>query len=173
MEINREIFKSSIRIKRRKIYQFLLYFVLCVAFLFALSNFVFKLDKLAITQILISGNKNIETASIFKVVHQKLSGTYYRLYSKNNILIYPKEDIRTSLMRNFIWLQDVNIASVMGNISLVLREREPIYLWCDSVDKPILERTCYYLDENGFAFAVAPRFSSGVYLSLYGGNRRG
>ncbi|MBI3632911.1 MAG: hypothetical protein HY226_01315 [Candidatus Vogelbacteria bacterium] len=143
------------------------------AFLFALLNFIFKLDKLAIKQVFISGNKNIETGLIYDVTKENLSGNYYYMFPKNNILIYPRDEIENSLKKNFMRIKYVDIASVLGNLSLSISEREPAYLWCDDADKDAIDRICYYLDEDGFTFAIAPQFSGDVYLSFYGGNKRG
>lgn len=173
MSINREILKSSERIKRKKAETAFAYISLFLALIFALTNFIFHLDQLYIKEIKISGNKKVPADDIFRVAKNALAGKYYGLYPRNNILIYPKDAVGKSILRNIPWVASVGVVGAKNSIFIDVKEREPKYLWCDDPAKPILELTCYYLDKDGYTFDKSPLFSDHIYLEFYGGNKRG
>ncbi|MBI3631936.1 MAG: hypothetical protein HY225_00600 [Candidatus Vogelbacteria bacterium] len=173
MEINREVLKSSVRTRRRKIFHLFSYIVLCVAFVFALTSFLFKLDKFQIKYIYITGNKNVGSDQVFESIKEDLSGQYYGLYAKNSIFIYPKKVVTENIKKQFLWVRDVSIQTLPGIMLVSIKEREPKYLWCSESSQISLENVCYYLDDGGYTFAVAPGFSGNIYLRFYGGNKRG
>lgn len=173
MEVNREIKRSSWRIRRKKALQILLCGALFLWGAFAVSSGVSHLDKLYIRKVYISGNSKVENSRIFAVVENILAGRYYGVYPKSNILIYPKEQLEQTLLRNIPWLAGVVISGSTNMVSIEVIEREPKYLWCDDLAKPISTRICYYMDKDGFVFDKAPAFSGHIYPEFYGGNKRG
>ncbi|MDO8493497.1 MAG: hypothetical protein Q7S19_03080 [bacterium] len=173
MEVNREVLKSSGRIKRKKALQVLFCVAFFLAVAFVVSNGVFHLDKLYIKKVYIDGNKQVEDSRIFAVAKDILSGRYYGVYPKSNILIYPKEQIAEVLLRNIPWLASVVVSGSANVISIEVMEREPKYLWCDDLAKSAVDRICYYLDKDGFVFDKAPNFTGHIYPEFYGGNKRG
>ncbi len=173
MEINREALRSSRRIRRKKIFQVFSYCCLFLVAIFALTSYLFHIDQLYIKRVYISGNKQVEDRQIFNVAKEILDGKHYGIYPKNNILIYPKKMIIKSLARDIPWIAETFISAAGNSLLIEVKEREPKYLWCDDLSKAILNRSCYYLDSNGFGFDKAPNFSSHVYPEFYGGNKRG
>ena len=47
-------------------------------------------------------------------------------------------------------------------------ERDAKYTWCGVVLPQTDNQTCYFMDENGYIFDVAPYFSGEVYFKFYG-----
>jgi hypothetical protein len=173
MNINRELLKSSERIKRKKAETALTYFALFLAFIFFITNLVSHFDKLYIKKVHIVGNKKVGEQAVFDIVKNNLGGKYYGLYPKNNSLIYPKAILLDSLMQNIPWIASVAVSSNMNSMLVQIEEREPKYLWCEDESMSVLELSCYYLDKDGFTFDKAPTFSDHIYLEFYGGNKRG
>lgn len=173
MGVNNEVLKSSVRLRKKKARRVFSYSALVLAILFAVTNIITHLDKLYIKHIYISGNVKVEDGQIFGVVANSLRGYYYGIYPKSNILIYPKKVVGDSIMRNIPWIASVAVSGGVNSVIVNVIEREPKYLWCDSIDKPIIDRICYYLDKDGFAFGRAPGFSGHIYPEFYGGDKKG
>ncbi len=173
MELNREISKSSSRIRRRKITESLAWTFTAACIVIGITIGLTHIEKLYITRVAISGNTEVADSAIFNIANGLLSGQYYGLYPKSNILIYPKEQIASTLLRVIPWLDTAEVSATGDTVAITVTERQPAYLWCDDLAKPIIERVCYYLDKSGFAFDKAPSFSGHVYLEFYGGDKRG
>lgn len=173
MEINREVLRSSGRIKRRRALHAVSLLGFLIFALIILTNYILHLDGLYIQKIYINGNKQVEDNRIFSLTKEILAGKYYGMYPKSNVLIYPKGLVAQTLLRNIPWLASVSISSNTKSLLIFVEEREPKYLWCDDFNKPILERTCYYMDRDGLVFDKAPSFSGHIYPEFYGGNKRG
>ena len=171
--INREILRSSERIRRKKVLRVFSFLSLFLAIVFALTSYVFHMDILYIKQIYVLGNKQVREEEIVKAVKQVLDGSYFGLYPKSNRLIYPAEEIVLLVTRRIPWVSSVSLSGGVGSIFVEVKEREPRYLRCDDLLKPALDRVCFYLDALGFAFDRAPNFSSHVYLEFYGGVKKG
>ena len=172
MELNREILKSSTKIRRRKIERFLSLFSLTVVALLDVSIVFAQLDSFQIQQVDISGNKEIETASLFSGAQRILSGKYFGIYPKSNFFIYPKGEIIKETLK--IGALASVIATRDGSILYIsVEEREPKYLWCGELLEPPENKKCFYVDEDGFSYARAPEFSGHIFFEFYGGEKLG
>ncbi len=140
-------------------------FFACFFLLAYISNF----SSLNISQVQISGNKVIDTASIQKIVEGQIAGKYLWLFPRKNILIYPESRITQDLGTQFKRLDQINLSIKNKILYVNLSERMPAYTWC-GVDAPVGSASdqCYFVDKSGFIFDEAPKFSGGVYFKLYG-----
>ncbi len=172
MELNREILKSSAKIRRRKIERFLSFSVLSIVALLDLSFFIAQLDFFRIKQVDISGNQIIGTSAIFETINRPLSGKYFGFYPKSNFLIYPKSDIIDSILK-FSTIGEAEVAMGGSTLYVSIKEREPKYLWCGDFVSYTQDKQCYYLDENGFSYGRAPEFSDHIFFEFYGGEKLG
>jgi len=120
----------------------------------------------------ITGNEVIEDADIREVVYTQMEGRYVYLFDKRNILLYPKEQMRTALRTTFPRLQKVRISSDgITKIHIDVSERESTYLWCGDevpVQNTDMRNACYFMDKSGFIFSKAPHFSGNVYFRWFG-----
>ena len=152
---------------RKKVYIFLFLFLI----VFISLVFVSRIEKINIDQIIVLGNKVIDTKDIENIAQEKLDQKYIGLFPKSNTFVFPEKSIKNNLLTNFKRLTDVNL-KVKDNkiLEISVTEREGKYIWCGDV-KPIentLDQKCYFLDTDGYIFDTAPYFSDGVYLKLYG-----
>ncbi len=172
MEINREVLKSTERIRRRKFSYALSCLAIFVSAIFAVTNYLTHFDRLYLKKVYVSGNREINSDLIFGIVEKNLDGKYYGIYPKNNLLIYPKKEIENALENSLSWIARADVTATFGSISVNIMEREPKYFWCDDQSKPSIEHVCYYVDENGYVFDLAPKFSDHIYFEFYGGTKR-
>jgi hypothetical protein len=112
------------------------------------------------------------TDDVLAVARDALQGKYALIFSRANILWYPKQQIINTLQYSYSWIDTISISRVnLTTIAVKIKERVPVAVWCGAVrDKPV---SCRLVDVQGYLFAKAPEFSgpefSGpVYIKLYG-----
>lgn len=135
------------------------------------SAYISRLDNLNIKEIQISGNKVIETATLQASAQELIAGKYLWLFPKTNILFYPQETIAQELQNKFKRIKDIDLSIKDNKILLIsITERLPKFTWCGVI--PNLDNhddsKCYFMDDSGDIFDVAPYFSEGVYFKFYG-----
>lgn len=122
---------------------------------------------LRITQIHIVGVQTLSTSTVEQFAEQKISGTYWGLFAKNNILLYPKASLAAGLAAALPVIASVQVqAQNFNTLTIEVTERQPKALWCG--EAPATSTACLLLDENGVAYAAAPASSSPAYQKYYG-----
>ncbi|MBI5140067.1 MAG: hypothetical protein HZA94_01295 [Candidatus Vogelbacteria bacterium] len=172
MELNREILKSSNKIRRQKIERFLSVVSLVAVAILDISIFVSRLDDLQIKRLDISGERGVATSVVFESAANVLSGRYFGFYPKSNIFLYSKDEIAEKVLSSGT-VASVQIARGGDTLHILLREREPSYLWCGELTSGAEIKRCFYLDKDGFSYDKAPGFSGPVFFEFYGGEKRG
>jgi cell division septal protein FtsQ len=121
---------------------------------------------LKISQITVSGNVAIASGDIQEEVQKNLAGTYAKIFSKANIVIYPQSEIVANLTSSFSRFGSVNIErDSLQSLHVSVVERKPSALWCQTIEK----NPCYFIDNKGLIFDTAGDFSENVYF-VYVGN---
>lgn len=157
-----KIKKERNRILRKKIFFIFFIFFLVLVVL----SFISKWDKLNINNIVIVGNKVIETKMIEDVVKEKIVGNYLYFFPKTNFLLYPKKEIERELMSKFKRIKNISFSiQDLKTLNVSLTERTALYTYCGVLVNK--DNECYFMDENGFIFDKAPYFSGEVYLKFY------
>jgi cell division septal protein FtsQ len=127
-------------------------------------SFISKSSFLQIEKVEVTGNAVTNTADIESLVFSHLEGLHAGLFSKGNIMLYPKNEIEETVRQNFPRIESLSLsANTLTSIKMALRERGPHALWCKGASSQ-----CYFIDSSGFIFASAPTFTSGVYLVYRG-----
>lgn len=153
--------------KRKKLY-------IQVGGVFALLLIVFfglallsRIDKLAIKDIYVEGVQVISSDEVKALIIGELDQKYIGLFSKRNIVIFPKETLEQQIRNRWKRVQEVRIEREGGQgIHIAVVEEKPRYLWCgDKVEK---EEQCYFLNEGGYLFAESPQFSGAVFVKFFG-----
>ncbi len=162
---------------RRKVFfrKILIYtFILVVVFIGV--SYLFRISKLNISSVEITGNKVVEAASLQAAVEDEIGGRYLWIFPKTNIFFYPKNKIKKDLKNKFLRLKDVTV-SVDGNqaLQVSVSEREAKYTWCGESMPEVstTDQKCYFLDQDGYIFDQAPYFSGDVYFKFYGAGELG
>ncbi len=134
---------------------FLIILVLVAAIILALANW----SKLRINQVVVEGAQIVKSEEIVGETKTFLAGQALPLIPKNHLWWYPAGELQADLMTKFPRLASVKtFAEWPGQISVVVTEREPTLLYCG------LDR-CTFIDQTGRAYAPAPTFSPGVFLT--------
>lgn len=171
---------NELKKKRRK--ETLKIFFICIfVFLVVFVGLVYlsRMEELHISEIKIEGNNTIDSGMIETKIEENLSGEYLWLFPKNNILYYPKGEIRTNLSNNFKKLKDITFSIEKNKILIVsVSEREAKYMWCGNTPTGVglpqdeiqtsENQKCYFLDSDGYVFDEAPYFSGEVYFRFFG-----
>ncbi len=171
--------------KHKRIFwtKFVFFWIFLIALIF-LFSFISKLEKINISNINIEGNKIVKSEDILEIVNKNIEGNYLQLFSKSNILIYPKSKIKKELLVNFLRIEDLIISfNNFHSIDINVIERKSFALYCenavvqqqlpelgetststDLVLKVPSEEKCYFMDDTGYIYAEAMSFSDDVYF---------
>ncbi len=120
-----------------------------------------------INKVTINGNNRVSNKQIESVVATQLAGLRaYGLY-KGTILTYNEAELIEALKYQYPLLENVQIKiRGINELSLEVVEREPIALWCASVE-------CYEIDKEGYIFNKLNGGGSAPKLVEYSGGLAG
>ncbi len=159
--------------KKKKLFwvKAVMFFILLLIVL-AIPPSLSQIQTFRIHDIKISGNEIVSKDELTEYVWQKISGNYFWIFAKNNILIFPRTSLKQNIFQDFFRIKNIDISIVDKNtINIDIKERDPFAVWCSShmdADKPVFTNECYFLDERGFVFARSPDFSGNIYMHYYG-----
>lgn len=121
-----------------------------------------RLDSVTISTITVNGGETIAHTEIEEIVRRELGGSYLKLVPYTFAFSYPHEKVMAKIKEN----DRINHISVMrsGGTELIVEFEEylPHALWCKETDST----SCFFIDENGYSFAVAPTLKGGSFLRL-------
>lgn len=133
--------------------------------IFCLSWFLSR-SFIVINNVSVSGNSMVASDDILATAKNVLDGSYFGLFAKSNIFLYPEKDIQKTLAAAFPAIKNIH-----GNLenwqtlNLSVEERVPFALWCQLTAPD----NCFYLDKDGLIFSAAAIFSDNVFLKFTGG----
>ena len=165
--------------RRRSFISKVLIYGFLVLAVFGLFLYLTRLRSLNIYSIEITGNKAVDAGTVQSQIQSDLSGKYFWLIPKTNILFYPKSKIEKELGAQFPRLQTISLSIKNKNtLEVSVTERQPAYTWCgytlpattvsDTTDADPDGQNCYFLDDIGYIFDQAPYFSGQVYFKFFG-----
>lgn len=160
--ISTETYLARRRVARRKRQIFISASLLILLVLLVVIS---RLERFRIRDISVTGANVIGADAVITSAHEALSGYYFWLVPHNNALIYPGGELKKSLMTKFPRFSSV-ILSLNGldHLAVSVVERKPFALYCGDALVSSEISSCYFLDESGFIFDLAPVFSDGVYF---------
>ena len=170
-----ELGESRLRARKRRRRVFLIAGAfLCVGAVVGGAVWLSRASFLRIQTIQVSGAVAVATSTVSNSAEQTISGNFFYLFPKNNIFLYPKREIISSLLAENPILKNAEVhAQDFRTIAVAVLERQPKALWCPSGEiPPGQDSSCLFLDEDGVAYAAAPDFSSPVYVT-YSGSLQG
>ncbi|MFM2357504.1 MAG: hypothetical protein RJA61_241 [Candidatus Parcubacteria bacterium] len=138
---------------------------MCSLALFLSLAYASTFSSFVISDITIKGVTSIPEESLKEAVAKETDGSYWKLFSKKNIWLYPEKKILETITSEFPQVASVLISSKDNILSLDVVEREPFGLWCKDVNI----QPCFFMDEEGFIYGEASTFSGSVYV-LFTGN---
>ncbi|MDO8183759.1 MAG: hypothetical protein Q7T49_02135 [bacterium] len=153
--INHPARRESKSLLERLAFWFLIVVVFLGAIFWALANW----PKLLLNEVVVEGAQIVKSEEIINTTNNFLAGQALPLIPRRHLWWYPAHDLATQLLSQFPRLVTVKtFAEWPGRLTVVVTEREPKLLYC-ALDK------CAFIDTTGRAFAPAPTFSPGVFLT--------
>jgi len=166
--------------RRKAVLNKILLSLLGLVVLFFLFSYLSRLKNLNIAEIQVIGNEIMDTGEIQATVEGEVAGKFLWLFPKGNILIYPQDSIKKTLLDKFKRIKKIDL-SIEDNKTLIINvtERVAKYTWCGTEipgvgipqGSPTPEsptEKCFFLDEDGYIFDEAPYFSGEVYFKFFG-----
>ncbi|KKW35704.1 hypothetical protein A2852_00405 [Candidatus Adlerbacteria bacterium RIFCSPHIGHO2_01_FULL_54_23] len=158
--------KVKARRRRRRARMALLFGILALG-IFGGAVALARASFLRITDVAVSGVKTVPQISVEEIVREKLQGSYFFLFPKNNILLYPQKEIEKTLLAAHGEFKTAEVrAKDFHALAVAVIEREPKAVWCYSITSGQAE--CYLMDEDGVPYAPAPQFAEQVYVEYRG-----
>lgn len=115
----------------------------------------------------VSGVESVPASLIQASAQKALLGTYWYLFPKNNIFLYPRTNISQQIQSQFSALMRVEVrARDFHTIDILVAERAPQALWCGNTNAS--SSPCLLLDQDGFAYASAADFFGNAYVHYFG-----
>jgi hypothetical protein len=140
--------------------------LLITAVMIGIPIYLLRTEKFLISSVLISGNSVTKSEDIQKIIAEGLSGNYLWIFPRSNTAIFPKDKIVSDLKREIPRLSSVTVMrSGKKGIEVAVTERSPKALYCVDVSDPSSPANCYFMDDTGYIFSIAPAFSGNVYLT--------
>ena len=152
---SREFYEKKKRKRRIRVV------LLSVAFISVVSLFVyfFRQEQFLIVEVVLLGENVVDKEKIGQTAKRLLDGYHLWVIPRANTLFYPRRVTKQSLIEGFPRLKSVDLdLDEQQRLLITVNERIPFALYCRSTSE------CFFLDEEGFIFANAPSFSSGVYF---------
>jgi hypothetical protein len=163
MRDKKDILRTSRRLKKKRFFKKLSFFLLTPLFIFVSLIALFYIPYFKIKKISLEGNSSVDSEKIMANVSNYLAGKEFKIFPQDNFLILSKKEIVASLLKEFPRLKEVSLnKNFPDTISIKVKERNNEALFCFSNK----DEGCAFIDEDGFVFDKAPYFSSGVYLTF-------
>jgi len=119
-----------------------------------------RVDGWQIVDVEVMGGRTIPHSEIQGIAEGALAGMYTRLVPKRFIPLYPESYIEEQIL-DLDRVKNVHLEiSKQKNLVIAFEEHLPHALWCSDLDA----NECYFIDQNGFAFAQAPDLSGGAFV---------
>lgn len=125
---------------------------------------VSHLQQLAVADISIAGAKLLPVELLATAVKDDLNTPGFHLFSRKNVLLYPKSKIESELSSDFPRIKEVSVAReslLAAALVVTVQERAPYATWCRG-------SSCYVFDSRGFIFAEKTEVPEKSYV-FYGG----
>lgn len=155
--------KADSRAKR------ILSFVILLAILTGLGLLTYA-KRFYIKDVEVSGTEVVSADELKNKTENEISGLNL-IIPKRNIFFYPKQNLKKELAQTFPRLDSIEINVENKNLRVAVTEREPAYLWCGEKvpmsKQEAFSNECYFVDDTGFIYALAPQFSESVYPKIY------
>lgn len=142
-------------------------FVLLVAALVGVAH----IRAIRVREVVVTGTQAVPSELIQESILQNLSGNLWFVIPRNNVAVYSAPALEADVRSQFPKLKSVTISlDTFHSLKVEVTERQPTALWCGTVARTQVEEAgeCYFLDEHGYAYELAPSFSGVTYVRWFG-----
>ena len=158
----------ALRRRQKRIIIVLVSFVLLFSGVYGLSRISFS-PNVSISAVHVRGANIVPADALRKIVENQTAKPFWKLFSKNNILLAPQANIEKDISNSFKTIESVDVSfDSLHDLVVSVEERSPVALWCDSSENDPASKKCFFVDKTGYIFAEAPLFEGNVYLVWYG-----
>lgn len=145
-------YRSSKLVQKKK-KEFLFNFFIIIAFILSITYIFSEISKIKgmnIQKVNVVGCNTVDINDLTQLAENSISGNYFfRTFSKGNIFIYPRNEIKNKILNSFSRIRDINLKIKFPNtLEIKIFEYEPYAVWCDKENK----NNCFFIDKEGFVF---------------------
>ncbi|MES2216216.1 MAG: hypothetical protein V4481_02880 [Patescibacteria group bacterium] len=160
--------KSFARQKRTRLIIFIVAIVVVISGGIFGASYLSRLSTFTIQVIEVSGADQEIIGSVRAAAEESLKGNYLHLFSRANVFLYPKEDIKRAVMAASSRIEDVQVKhNKLTGLTISVKEKEADALVCPTFPdfnegKLILENfeSCLFADQKGILYAKAISIAS-------------
>ena len=138
---------------------------LAVIFIFlALVVLIFYIPRFRINSVELSGFESVDQKAALAEVSDIISGRYFYIIPKNNVLFLPKSELE-NLFKNNLRIQNFSIQrNLSSKLTITIKERKTWAVWCAFAGGAV--SSCGLSDDEGFVFAPAPSVEGSAILKI-------
>lgn len=108
-------------------------FLALVGAIFLLFSQLSMLHAFSISRIVVNGNESVTNKQILAIARENISGHYFGLFSKSNILLYSRSSIENDILGDFTRIASVYVDTRdLQTVVINIAERKPAGVWCSS-----------------------------------------
>ena len=123
------------------------------------TYYVTRLQTFTITDVAVEGGETISHDEVRSQLENELVGNYFALVPKRFTYLYPHDRI-IEVLEKIPRIHDVHVSvDKRTHVQVSFAEYIPHALWCMYENE---EKPCYFLTEDGYAFAEAPSLHGGA-----------
>lgn len=127
--------------------------------------YVTRLPAFTITSVTAAGGETIDASEVEARALRELEGAYGTLIPKRFFALYPRSNIYEAVS-GVERIKDVSVTRTSRNqLAVTFNEYTPFALWCAELS----DEQCFFIDERGYAFALAPNLSGGSFVRYRSG----
>ncbi len=126
-----------------------LYYLIILTFFGAVVYSLFFSQFLAVTKIEVGGTENLNPDEIRKIAENKITGSFFNLIPRNNILLVGKKSIEKNILEKYKRVEKVEIKKDFPSSLLIeIKERKLSLIFCSG-------GSCGVVDGSGTVFTEA------------------
>lgn len=153
--------------RKKKITLTLVYFVCSIALL-GIIVLVLRADFFQISKLEVLGTATLNAEEMAEVGLNSLSGHFFYVIPKSNILFYSSQSIRDYLLDKYKKIDTLDIKrKAFSTLGVYIIEKSATALFCDGFHGEGIDSECYFVDKDGYVYDNAPDFSGGVFTHYY------
>jgi cell division septal protein FtsQ len=133
-------------------------FLLVVIIIAVLSYFLLFFSKFQISTIKVSGNEQINSQDIERIVQLDITRHFFTLSSKSIFTVDAKNTVK-DILHTFAGVENVQLIKNFPNsLTLEIKERQPFLVFCTNE----VPTRCFFMDGNGIIFEPLQSIPAGM-----------
>lgn len=129
------------------------------AILLVLIVLVLNINSLRVKTIEFTGINTLNVDELRENIFDTISGKYFGILPKSNILLYSKDNISKGLIDSYKKIENIEIKTQgVSSVLIAIKERKPNAIVCDGFKEDLLsqntEGLCYEVDTDGYLYGT-------------------